>query len=87
MDYSIQKAVELGVKNSPIATERRCCQTLLEAHRKALETWQNIVISACEQCGRATIPQVLAPTNLINRLVVKPILHQLRLAFCLTPLA
>jgi 16S rRNA (uracil1498-N3)-methyltransferase len=67
MDYSIQKAVELGVKQiQPIATERSVVKLSAERAQKRLEHWQNIVISACEQCGRATIPQVLTPTTLAN---------------------
>lgn len=67
MDYSIQKAVELGVKQiQPIATERSVVKLSAERAEKRLEHWQNIVISACEQCGRATIPTVLAPKTLAN---------------------
>jgi 16S rRNA (uracil1498-N3)-methyltransferase len=71
MDYSIQKAVELGVKQiQPIATERSVVKLSAERAEKRLEHWQNIVISACEQCGRATIPQVLAPKTLENWLSI-----------------
>ncbi len=67
MDYSIQKAVELGVKLiQPIATERSVVKLSAERTEKRLEHWQNIIISACEQCGRASIPQVLAPKTLAN---------------------
>lgn len=67
MDYSIQKAVELGVKKiQPIATERSVVKLSAERAEKRLEHWQNVVISACEQCGRATIPQVFAPKTLAN---------------------
>jgi 16S rRNA (uracil1498-N3)-methyltransferase len=67
MDYSIQKAVELGVNViQPIATERSVVKLSSERVEKRLEHWQNIVISACEQCGRATIPKVLAPRTLAN---------------------
>ncbi|MEQ1767267.1 MAG: 16S rRNA (uracil(1498)-N(3))-methyltransferase [Methylotenera sp.] len=71
MDYSIQKAVELGVKAiQPIATERSLVKLSAERAEKRLEHWQNIVISACEQCGRAFIPQVLAPKTLANWLSI-----------------
>jgi len=67
MDYSIQKAVELGVKQiQPIATERSVVKLSAERAEKRLEHWQNIVISACEQCNRAIIPQVFAPKTLAN---------------------
>ncbi|MDI1309788.1 MAG: 16S rRNA (uracil(1498)-N(3))-methyltransferase [Methylotenera sp.] len=74
MDYTIQKAVELGVKViQPIATERSVVKLSAERAEKRLEHWQNIVISACEQCGRATIPQVLAPKTLANWLTANPV--------------
>jgi 16S rRNA (uracil1498-N3)-methyltransferase len=67
MDYSIQKAVELGIKLiQPIATERSVVKLSAERAEKRLEHWQNVIISACEQCGRASIPQVLAPKTLAN---------------------
>lgn len=65
MDYTIQKAVELGVKKIiPLFTER--CTVKLDHERviKRLEHWQAIVISACEQSGRNRIPEVLMPTTL-----------------------
>lgn len=65
MDYTIQKAVELGVKKIiPLFTER--CNVKLDEERreKRVQHWQSIVISACEQCGRNRIPEVLAPQSL-----------------------
>jgi len=73
MDYSIQKAVELGVKAiQPISTERSVVKLSAERAEKRLEHWQNIVISACEQCGRATVPTVLAPKTLVNWFAANP---------------
>ncbi len=67
MDYTIQKAVELGVKQiQPISTERSVVKLSAERAQKRLEHWQNVVISACEQCGRAKIPAVLTPITLSN---------------------
>lgn len=65
MDYTIQKAVELGVnKIQPLFSER--CGVKLEKNRvaKKHEHWQSVVISACEQSGRNRIPEVLAPQDL-----------------------
>jgi 16S rRNA (uracil1498-N3)-methyltransferase len=62
MDYTIQKAVELGVtKIIPLLTER--CTVKLDADRreKRLQHWQSIIISACEQSGRNKIPTLLPP--------------------------
>ncbi len=67
MDYSIQKAVELGVSNiQPITTQRSLIKLSEERAEKRLIHWQNVAISACEQCGRAIIPQILAPQTLAN---------------------
>lgn len=57
MDYTIQKAVELGVARiTPLMTER----SVVKLDRKRLEGkcehWQQVIISACEQCGRARVP-------------------------------
>ena len=65
MDYTIQKAVELGVSAiQPIATERSVVKLSAERAEKRLEHWQNIVHSACEQSGRAFVPLVFAPITL-----------------------
>lgn len=59
MDFTIQKAVELGVqKIFPVVTER--CNVKLDEARcaKRLQRWESIIISACEQSGRNTIPEL-----------------------------
>ena len=59
MDLVIQKAVELGIKALvPVLTER--CKVELDERRaeRRLRHWQSVVISACEQCGRSSLPQV-----------------------------
>lgn len=63
MDFVIQKAVELGVQEiTPLLTER--CGVKLSGERwaKKHQQWQKVVISACEQCGRNTLP-VLHPVT------------------------
>ncbi len=62
MDYTIQKAVELGVKKIiPLFTER--CNVKLDEERreKRLQHWQAIVTGACEQSGRNRVPEMVAP--------------------------
>lgn len=57
MDLTLQKGVELGVKQfTPLITER--CGVRLDDKRwqKKHEHWQKVIESACEQCGRNTIP-------------------------------
>jgi len=67
MDFTIQKAVELGVKNiQPITSKRSVVKLSAERAEKRTEHWQNIAISACEQSGRAYVPKVLTPTSLEN---------------------
>lgn len=65
MDYTIQKAVELGVAAiQPLSTERSVVKLSPERAQKRLEHWQNVVIAACEQSGRAFVPTVHAPVQL-----------------------
>ncbi|MBC7006245.1 16S rRNA (uracil(1498)-N(3))-methyltransferase [Photobacterium sp. BZF1] len=59
MEFTIQKSVELGVNTiTPLISER--CGVKLNADRfeKKLQQWQKIAISACEQCGRNTVPEI-----------------------------
>lgn len=59
MEFTIQKAVELGVNAiTPLFSER--CGVKLDAERlnKKLQQWQKIAIAACEQCGRNRVPEV-----------------------------
>lgn len=65
MDFTIQKAVELGVKKIiPVFTER--CNVKLDHERleKRVEHWRAIVISASEQSGRNKLAEVLMPCSL-----------------------
>jgi 16S rRNA (uracil1498-N3)-methyltransferase len=59
MDFAVQKAVELGVvRVVPVLTER--CNVRLDTQRweKKIEHWRGVAIAACEQCGRARLPEV-----------------------------
>ncbi|NLB99718.1 MAG: 16S rRNA (uracil(1498)-N(3))-methyltransferase [Pseudomonas formosensis] len=81
MDWAIQKAVELGVSEiTPLVTER--CEVRLQGERadKRQQHWQQVAISACEQCGRSRVPQVHAPMALADWLTtleadLKLVLH------------
>ncbi len=67
MEFTLQKAVELGVNAiQPIAAERSVVKLSGERAEKRIEHWQNVVISACEQSGRATVPQVSPILGLAN---------------------
>ena len=65
MDYTIQKAVELGVNRIiPLFTEY--CGVRLDGERlaKRIRHWQGVAIGACEQCGRNRIPHIDPPVSL-----------------------
>ncbi|MEH3022475.1 MAG: 16S rRNA (uracil(1498)-N(3))-methyltransferase [Pseudomonas oryzihabitans] len=65
MDWAIQKATELGVAEiTPLVSER--CEVRLKDERadKRLQHWRQVAISACEQCGRSTVPVIHPPQSL-----------------------
>lgn len=67
MDFTLQKAVELGVGAiQPLAAERSVVKLVGERAEKRREHWQNVVTSACEQSGRAVVPEVGAPAPLLS---------------------
>ena len=67
MDFTIQKSVELGVSAvQPLAAERSVVKLSGERAERRREHWQNVVVSACEQSGRAMVPEVAAPMPLVN---------------------
>jgi len=60
MDTVMQKATELGVHRlQPVQTGRSVVRLDAERAEARREHWQRIVISACEQCGRSILPEVL----------------------------
>ena len=74
MDYTIQKAVELGVTAIvPIITTRSVVKLSNERAQKRLEHWQNVVHSACGQSGRAFVPKVTQPCTLPQWLATTPL--------------
>ena len=59
MDFTLQKGVELGVQVfQPVATQRSIVRLSGERADKRLLRWREIVLSACEQCGRNSVPEV-----------------------------
>ena len=61
MDLTLQKATELGVTAIlPLACERSVVRLSPERAERRLEHWRQILLSACEQCGRNRVP-ALAP--------------------------
>jgi 16S rRNA (uracil1498-N3)-methyltransferase len=60
MDYTVQKAVELGVAVlQPLITRKGVVR--LEGTRASARVnhWRKVAIAACEQCGRNRVPEVL----------------------------
>ncbi len=67
MDYTLQKAVELGVAAiQPIAAKRSVVKLAGERADKRIAHWQGVVASACEQCGRNQVPTVAPPLTLAH---------------------
>lgn len=59
MDFTIQKAVELGVSRIvPVISEHSNVKLSAERLPGKLRHWQQVIISACEQCGRNRLPQL-----------------------------
>ncbi len=64
MDFVLQKSVELGVTEiTPLITERCGVKLSHERWLKKSQQWQKILIGACEQSGRNTIPVLHPPTE------------------------
>lgn len=74
MDYLVQKAVELGVTRIvPLASERGVVKLRDTARaEKKRQHWQNVAISACEQCGRNRVPMIESVTALPAYLASQP---------------
>ena len=65
MDLILQKATELGVHAIvPVFADRTEVRLDGERLQKRMEHWRSVVISACEQSGRARIPELLPARGL-----------------------
>ena len=59
MDTTLQKAVELGVAHIfPVMSQKSVVRLSGERADNRIQHWQQVVIAACEQCGRNRVPQV-----------------------------
>jgi 16S rRNA (uracil1498-N3)-methyltransferase len=59
MDYTIQKAVELGVAAiAPVATRRSTIRLDRERASRRQAHWLGVIAAACEQCGRNLLPRL-----------------------------
>ncbi|MES2356625.1 MAG: 16S rRNA (uracil(1498)-N(3))-methyltransferase [Pseudomonadota bacterium] len=72
MDTILQKAVELGATYfQPLATRKSVVRLTEERAERRASHWQQVAISACEQCGRNQVPEILAVEE-IGEWVSKP---------------
>ncbi len=64
-DWVLQKATELGVSHiTPLHTQRVDVRLNRERAQKKYRHWQQVLISACEQSGRNTLPTLAELTQL-----------------------
>lgn len=85
MDWVVQKAVELGVAAvQPVASERSVLRLQGDRAERRVLHWQQVVQSACEQCGRNVVPQVLPIVSLREWLGQLPV-REGQLRAVLTP--
>jgi 16S rRNA (uracil1498-N3)-methyltransferase len=67
MDWVLQKATELGVSRiTPLFTERTEVRLQGDRLEKKWHHWQQITVSACEQCQRNVPPQLLPAQDLLT---------------------
>ena len=79
MDFTIQKAVELGVRDIvPVESRRSVLKLAGERAAKRVAHWQGVAASACEQCGRNQVP-VVAPLEKLENWLARPATAPLRL--------
>lgn len=80
MDYTLQKAVELGVTViQPLITARSVVRLDAERSERKLDHWQGVITSACEQSGRAILPQLRPTARYADWLEQPPEAEMLRL--------
>lgn len=61
MDYTLQKTTELGVNQiTPLFSTRCDLHFKGEREERKMNHWQKVLVSACEQCGRNQLPNLLA---------------------------
>ncbi len=62
MDTTLRQSVELGVVGiQPVFTRHSVKSLDDKRNAKKIEHWRSIIISACEQSGRATVPVLMPP--------------------------
>lgn len=88
MDYTLQKAVELGVAAiQPLTSSRSVVKLEPGRAERRLEHWRTIVAGACEQSGRNRVPPVAAVLALPDWLARGPAARGAALPLLLSPRA
>jgi len=73
MDWTLQKATELGVRAIvPVLSARSVVRLDERQAERKLRHWKAIVAGACEQSGRSTLPEVRSPVELGRFLAESP---------------
>jgi 16S rRNA (uracil1498-N3)-methyltransferase len=67
MDYTIRKAVELGIGAIvPVFTERSVVRLAGERADRRTAHWRALAVAACEQCGRNRVPDLAPPVAYVR---------------------
>jgi 16S rRNA (uracil1498-N3)-methyltransferase len=65
MDFTLQKTTELGVSEiTPLYAQHTQFKQDPRRLEQKMRHWRKIIISACEQCGRNTLPRLHPPQAL-----------------------
>ena len=80
MDFSLQKATELGVSSiTPILCERAQFKNNEQQIQKKTLHWQQVIVSATQQSWRCQLPTLNPITSLNSALIEASAQHQLNL--------
>lgn len=64
MDWTLEKAVELGVARIvPVISDRTIVRVDAEDREAKADRWMRIAEEAARQCGRAWLPEILTPRS------------------------
>ena len=78
MDWLVEKATELGAARiQPLHSERSVLRLHGERAERKRAHWQAVAQAACEQCGRAVVPQVAPVAPLLDWLRDPRLSHML----------
>lgn len=73
MDWTIEKAVELGAAAIvPLQSERATARLDPERARRKQAHWREVIVAACMQCGRQRLPELAEAAPLARWLQAPP---------------